>query len=122
MDPAAWPQFDATRWPALRAEFEGRFVAGSREHWEAVFADVDACVVPVLGLDEALTHPHNLARGTFTATDASAMPAPAPRFSRGGGEVRLPAPRAGEHTDEVLASVGLDAAAIAGLRADGVVV
>lgn len=116
-----WPQFDATRWPDLRAELERRFGAEPRDHWARTFAEVDACVVPVLGLDEAVTHPHNVARATFVASDAGPMPAPAPRFSRGGGAVRLPPPRAGEHTDEVLAAVGLDAGAIAALRVDGVV-
>jgi crotonobetainyl-CoA:carnitine CoA-transferase CaiB-like acyl-CoA transferase len=32
------------------------------------------------------------------------------------GSVRRTAPQAGEHTDDVLASIGLDAAAIASLR------
>ena len=36
-------------------------------------------------------------------------------------EIRLPTPDAGDHTDEVLVSVGYSAAEIAGLRARGIV-
>ena len=45
------------------------------------FVDSDACVAPVLSLDEAARHSHNKARSTF-AGDAQQLPAPAPRFSR----------------------------------------
>ncbi len=37
------------------------------------------------------------------------------------GSIRHRAPRLGEHSDEILAELGYDTAAIAGLRADGVV-
>lgn len=42
-----------------------------------------------------------------------------PRLSRTPGGFRLPAPRLGQHTAEVLASAGYDQAAIEGLVADG---
>ncbi|MGZ4711617.1 MAG: CaiB/BaiF CoA transferase family protein [Acidimicrobiia bacterium] len=44
-----------------------------------------------------------------------------PKLSRTPSAIRSVGPELGEHTDEVLARIGLDAEAIAGLRADGVI-
>ena len=57
------------------------------------------------------------------ATDAAAMPELGSPFTMT-GFARLaprPAPRAGEHTDEILRQAGLDAPAVAALRAAGAV-
>ncbi len=76
-------QFDATGWPLLRARFAAILAGRTRDEWETVFADTDACVTPVLTLDEAPLHPHNTARDTYlqiaapTAPD-TATPEPAP--------------------------------------------
>ncbi|HEY0639520.1 MAG TPA: CaiB/BaiF CoA-transferase family protein, partial [Pseudonocardiaceae bacterium] len=76
------PQYDRTGWPRLRAEFTGRLAARTRDEWAAVFEGTDACVTPVLSLDEAPEHPHNAARGTYRRTaDGGWAPAPAPRLS-----------------------------------------
>jgi formyl-CoA transferase len=50
-----------------------------------------------------------------------AVPAVTPKLSATPGGTRWLGPRLGENTDEVLAALGLDAAAIAALRADGVI-
>ena len=42
---------------ALRAEVAAVFAARPMAHWEAVFDRVDACVTPVLRLDELPAHP-----------------------------------------------------------------
>jgi crotonobetainyl-CoA:carnitine CoA-transferase CaiB-like acyl-CoA transferase len=49
------------------------------------------------------------------------MHAVGPRLSATPGALRRQAPRLAEHTVEVLRDIGLDAAAIAALVADGVV-
>jgi alpha-methylacyl-CoA racemase len=116
-----WPQHDRSRWPALRAELTERFAQRSRDEWAEAFADSDACVAPVLDLREAPGHPHHRARGTFVDDFGVTQPAPAPRFSRTAGSIDRPPPRPGEHTDEVLAELGLDEAAVAALREAGVV-
>ncbi len=76
------PQLDPTRWPAMRALFTQTFAQRTRDEWAAVFEQLDACVTPVLALDEVAAHPHLAARGTFvTDPDTGArVPGPAPRF------------------------------------------
>jgi alpha-methylacyl-CoA racemase len=49
------------------------------------------------------------------------QPAPAPRFSHTPTVIQRPAPHAGEHTDELLAELGLDTSGIAALRRSGAV-
>ena len=49
------------------------------------------------------------------------QPAAAPRFSRTPGAVRRPPPHAGQHTDEILAELGLDTDAVTALREAGAV-
>ncbi|MYK74019.1 MAG: CoA transferase, partial [Acidimicrobiaceae bacterium] len=49
------------------------------------------------------------------------QPGPAPRLSRTPGAIRRPPPHAGQHTDEILAELGLDEAAISARRESGAV-
>jgi alpha-methylacyl-CoA racemase len=121
LDPAHWPQHDRARWPVLREELTRCFASRTRDEWAELFADSDACVAPVLDLVEAPAHPHHRARGTFVEVDGVVQPAPAPRFARTPGGLDRPPPRPGEHTDEVLAELGLDADAVTALREAGVV-
>jgi alpha-methylacyl-CoA racemase len=79
LDPAAWDQADRSCWPALAEEIARVVARRPRDAWAAAFDGTDACVAPVLSMDEAPEHPHNRARGAFV--DAPAQPAPAPRFS-----------------------------------------
>lgn len=118
LEPAlAAQQWDRCRWPALRERIAASFARSSRAEWERRAADRDACVTPVLGLDEAMRHPHTTAREAFVEVDGVLQPAPAPRFSRTPGRIQGPAPRAGEHTDEALSDWGFDGATLDRLRA-----
>jgi alpha-methylacyl-CoA racemase len=75
-------QYDPAGWPVLRKRFAEVIAGRTRDEWAEVFAGTDACVTPVLSLDEAPTHPHNLARGTFVKAGEHWAPTPAPRLSR----------------------------------------
>lgn len=71
---------DPADWPPLRDRLAAIFRSRTRAEWERVFAGSDACVFPVLDVDEAVAHPHNRARGTFLDIEGVPQPAPAPRL------------------------------------------
>jgi len=98
---------DPRNWPELRALLAARFKDRTRDEWAAVFAGSDACVEPVLSLNEAAGDPHLVARGTFVANDGIIQPSPAPRFSRTPGRLSEPPPVPGQHTTETLTEWGL---------------
>jgi alpha-methylacyl-CoA racemase len=122
LDPAEMPgQYDQSRWPELRQILTDVFKGASRDHWAAVFEDMDACVYPVLSLLEAPNHRHNVARGTFVEIDGVVQPAPAPRFDKTPTATPTPPCKPGEHTDMVLKEMGLDEGTIESLRKAGTV-
>jgi len=73
---------DPKQWPALRSLLEDAFSRRTRDEWADVFADLPACVTPVLRLGEVPDHPHIRERGTVVDDQGATRPAPAPRFSR----------------------------------------
>jgi alpha-methylacyl-CoA racemase len=77
----AFAQYDRARWIEMGEAFAEAFASRSRDDWIELFEGRDACVTPVLSLSEAPHHPHNLARGTFAATNGVMMPRAVPRFS-----------------------------------------
>lgn len=122
LDDADLPdQYDEDRWPELRERIGEVFRTRSRDEWAERFVGTDACVAPVLRLDEVDRHPHNAARGTFVDANSVVQPAPAPRFGRTPGSIDRPPPVPGEHTEEVLRDHGFGGDAIARLREAGAV-
>lgn len=81
-DPVFEQQWSPAQWPELRARLAGLFQTRPRAEWCALLEGSDACVTPVLDLEEAPLHPHNQARQTFIEHSGMLQPAPAPRFSR----------------------------------------
>jgi alpha-methylacyl-CoA racemase len=114
-------QYDPRSWPALRLRLAQEFASRTRAASEELFAGLDGCVFPVLSMSEAPQHPHNVARGTFVTRDDVVQPAPAPRFSVTPARIELPPPAVGEHTDAVLADLGLSGDEVRRLREAGVV-
>lgn len=111
---------DPSQWPAIRAALTEAFARRTRAEWEGVFAGSEACVAPVLDLDEAPRHPHNRARETFYETDAGPLPMPAPRFDRTPAGRPGPSSAPGADTMAALAAWGFSEAEIEALRAAGV--
>ncbi len=109
-------QMDRQAWPQMKERFAAIFAARTRAQWEKVFEESDACVAPVLSMDEASLHPHNRWRETFTEVSGVVQPAPAPRFEATPGSIRRPPPNPGQHADEALTDWGLSGAEIADLR------
>jgi len=81
-------QYDMARWPGQCATLANVFRTKTRDEWSAILAGTDACAAPVLSLDEATQHPHNVARRTFVEVGGIRQPAAAPRFSRTQSEIR----------------------------------
>jgi alpha-methylacyl-CoA racemase len=119
--PETAAQNDRSTWPAMRERFTATFASRTRDEWTAILGDTDACFAPVLELDEAPAHPHNVARGVFVDVDGVPQPGPAPRFSRTPADAPTPAPRPGADTLEGLAAWGVPADRLERLVADGVV-
>lgn len=81
IEPDRFIQYDPAGWPGMEATFAAAFLTRTRDAWEALFADTDACVSPVLSFGEAVDHPHNRERGMCVVENGVNQPAPAPRFS-----------------------------------------
>ncbi len=83
------------------------FATKTRDEWERHFEERDACVVPVLTPQEALEHPHNVARQAFVPREPDLLqPAPVPRLDRTPGAVAGPPPVVGADTRAVLQQAG----------------
>ena len=100
-------QMDRSSWPEMKTRLSTIFATKTRDEWTEVFADVDACVTPVLSPREAARHPYNTERQVFGVDDV-VQPQPAPRFSRTPGAIVRPPGAAGSGTREGLASWGID--------------
>jgi alpha-methylacyl-CoA racemase len=84
------------------------------------FAGTDACVTPVLDLEEAPVYPHNIARRTFLDLEGVFQPAPSPRYSAMELDRPEPPRREGEDGDMILEGIGYSPAEIAEMRKNGV--
>lgn len=122
LDPGGLPaQTDRSGWPVLRDAFAAKFMERTRDDWAAHFEGSDACVAPVLSMEEAPNHPQNRSRGTFIEIDHVTQPAPAPRFSTTMPTVSTGPSVPGADTDSILDELGYNSDRIGMLRSSGVV-
>ncbi len=123
LDPDAMPhQMDREAWPKTRKVFAERFRSRTRDQWCAVFDGTDACVAPVLDLDEAPRHPHNVERSMFVpGPNGARLPAPAPRLSRTPGQAAGDAPVPGRNNREIFLELGLNEREIEKLTTSGAI-
>ena len=114
-------QMDRTKWAEMKSKIGDAIKGKTRSEWEELMEGTDVCFAPVLSMDEAYEHPHNKQRNTFIEIAGVMQPAPAPRFSRTPASVSSPPPHAGQHTEEVLAGLGLTKDEILMLREQNII-
>jgi len=105
----------------VREQVEAIFLKRTREEWGKFFVDIDACCTPVLELHESIEDIHLRARGMVFDLDhhvegkIKQIGFPI-KFGDAKFEVRLKPPMWGEHTEEILESLGYSAEEIERLR------
>jgi alpha-methylacyl-CoA racemase len=105
-------QMDRQKWASLREKLAAVILTKTQAEWCEIMDGSDTCFAPVLSMDEAPHHPHNLARGTFVEAGGVVQPAPAPRFSATPGAIQGPPPALGAHNEEALLDWGFSRAEI----------
>lgn len=101
----------------------------SERTMEEILAQLDAADVPagrIYSVADIVDDPHYAAREMILPTELPGdvtvkMPGIAPKLSDTPGAVKWPGPTLGQHTDEVLTGLGMQAGDIAQLRRSGVV-
>ena len=114
-------QMSRDSWPDQKEAIKKIILDKTRDEWCELMEGTDVCFAPVLDMSEAPKHPHNVERKTFIDLEGVTQPAPAPRFSRTEPEVVSSPSVVGEHTDEVLASIGFSDEDINTLKTSGAV-
>ena len=92
-----------------------------------VFARAEVTAAPVYDIDQFMADPHVIAREILVdlpdmQTGLLPMHNVIPRLSATPGRLRRPAPGLGQHTAEILNTLGLNRAAIEDLARDGIIV
>ena len=120
-DPDFQDQMNPEKWPEFKNKIAEIFRTKTREQWCEIMEGTDVCFAPVLSLNEAPKHPHNVARKTFVEVDGMLQPGPAPRFSRTPPEIQSSPPIRGEHTKSVLLDWGFSEDQIEALKTAGAI-
>jgi crotonobetainyl-CoA:carnitine CoA-transferase CaiB-like acyl-CoA transferase len=109
------------------AEVERIFLERTRDEWTEFASRHDCCLEPVLDLDEALDSELVRAREMVVELDQPGAKEPVRqlgvpvKLSETPGSVRSPGPALGEHTREVLGSLGYSDGEVAELEQSGAV-
>jgi len=110
---------DAAR--LVKARLAAAFATRTQAEWTEFFARLDACVSPILGIDEALANEQFRARGMVLSPDGKRGFGLPVKFSEFEFTVEREAPAPGEHSAEILREAGYDDAEIQWLIATGAV-
>ena len=115
-DAAFDKQMDSAGWAELKEKVAVVIKSKTRDEWDTLMAGSDVCYAPVLTMDEAPTHPHNVSRETFTEAYGVMQPNVAPRFSRTAGAIQGAPPKIGEHNESAMRDWGMSESALAALK------
>ncbi|HYS50903.1 MAG TPA: CaiB/BaiF CoA-transferase family protein [Burkholderiales bacterium] len=105
----------------VKERLAAAFGSRTQREWSEVFARADCCVSPILTVDEALENEQLRARDMVIVEEGLTQLAPPLKLSEFDFAIVRPAPRSGEHTDEVLREAGFSDAEIAALRRSAVI-
>jgi Predicted acyl-CoA transferases/carnitine dehydratase len=83
------------------------FQTKTRDEWCNLMEGTDVCFSPVLSINEAPKHQHNIDRETFVEIDGVVQPNVAPRFSRTESKINGPSAINGEHNETALMEWGI---------------
>lgn len=86
------PQHDPSKWPAAKQKLQQVIQSKPLQHWINLLEGTDVCFAPVLTMQEALNHPHNISRQSFISINDIPQPAPHPRFTFSVPKVPTPPP------------------------------
>ena len=100
-------QYNKELWPELKEKMATKIKTKSRSEWVDIFAGSDACVTPVLSMEDAQEHPHNLERKAFTKVDGFNQPNASPRYSKTKTQIRHNAKEVGIDIDTVCSEFNL---------------
>jgi len=121
------PDFIEQQWAegeqreVMFAFFRSAFRSKTLAEWMTELGDKDICFGPVNHVDDVYADPQLRHRGMVIGEGGTRTVASPIRLSDTPASLRTPPPTFGEHTEEVLHSLGFGAAEIGRLQADGVV-
>src|SRR5262245_394266 len=119
-------QFNDSRQGEIIETLKVTFKSKTKDQWLAAFEAVDTCIMPVKSLAEMFDDPQVRHRGLIGEIEHPVegrlkQIAPTVKLSTTPGDMRTPPPHLGEHTREILASLGYTVEKIDSLARDEVI-
>ena len=110
----------------LDEALQGWIGAHTLEETVRHFQEFDGALGPINDIEQLLSDPHVMHRGTFTEVEDEELGTlrlqdAIPRLKDTPGSVRWPGPPLGKHTEEVLGGLGYSGEDLARLREDGII-
>ncbi|WP_293265121.1 CaiB/BaiF CoA-transferase family protein [Neptunomonas sp.] len=104
----------------LKTRLAELFAKKTQSYWSECFINVDACVEPVLAMDEAIVHPHAVARKLIVKNPSGVKQIkPTPLLSGMVTDDVESAPLCGQNNEEILENLGYSREEISDFSAAG---